>query len=81
MTEYPFICKECHFEIDLEYAIKDVPDNSIKCPNCGKKKLVQNIAKKLRSTNTIIPPHMQASSSEGNNPMRKGYGKKKKEVW
>jgi hypothetical protein len=82
MNEYPFICTECNYEDDLEYSIKDVPDHFIKCPNCGKRKFKQNIAKKLRNTATIIPPHMKSTSSEGTNPFRRGYSKKgKKEIF
>jgi putative FmdB family regulatory protein len=81
MTEYPFICKNCGYEADVYYSISSVPDKPIKCPKCNKKKFVQDIAKKLKGTSTIIPSHMKASNEDYHN-FRRGYGKKgKKEVF
>lgn len=77
---YPYICKSCGYEVDFDFNPDQIPDK-VKCPDCGEIKMMQNYGKKFKQTNTIIPQHMRANSSEGTNPFRKGYGKKKKEIF
>lgn len=44
MPQYVFLCQDCHKEFTQSLHIADLSTQNVKCPECGSKKVEQQVA-------------------------------------
>jgi len=79
MPTYDYIC-ECGNKASKLFSMKEYKQK-IKCKSCSKM-MKLNVRENVKSQNTIIPEHMSAAGSAGDNQIK--YDKspsKKKHYW
>ena len=80
MPIYDYVCDECE-NTDSKVFSMDKYKKKIKCKKCGRMMRI-DIKGIIKSQNTIIPEHMSATGSAGDNQIK--YDKspsKKKHYW
>ncbi|HUA91947.1 MAG TPA: FmdB family zinc ribbon protein [Terracidiphilus sp.] len=43
MSQYVFLCQDCHKEFTLNLHLADVDKGGVACPHCGSKRVTQEV--------------------------------------